>query len=222
MKEIYSYLKKNYKTLLFLFFGLLCSFTFASYVVIQRQSSHIYDIGNVSLVTVTNQIKIGIVFGGGVVDDAPLPLVRERLDIAKQLLDRNIVDKLVLSGDNRSLDYNEPAVMFDYLVNTLGVNPDKLQPDFAGRSTYETCERAKKVFSLSSALLISESTHLPRAIYLCRHFGINAYGVKSDGQASSGLKLGQRWREVLARNKAVFNVYGLGEKTILGNPIKLD
>jgi SanA protein len=216
-----NYIENHLKSLLLLFIGVVVSFTFASFVIIQKESSKIYSLNEAIDSDSVNDANVGIVFGGGVAESEPLPLVRERLNTAKLLLDMGVIDTLLLSGDNRSLDYNEPAVMQAYLVNTLGVDPIKLQPDFAGRSTYETCERASKVFRIDTALLISESTHLPRAIYLCEHFGVTSYGIKSDGDPSSGLQAGQRWREVMARNKAVLNIHVYGEKTVLGDPIPI-
>lgn len=168
-----------------------------------------------------NQIQtVGVVFGGGVENGQPRPLLKDRLDTAAKLLKGHTVRKLIVSGDNRFEDYNEPKVMQDYLVRQHGIDPELVQQDNAGRSTYETCERAKKIFGLDKALLISESTHLPRAIYLCRSFGIEAYGYKSDGQASHGLQVGQRFREIAARTKATINIYILGERTVLGQKIK--
>ncbi len=160
-----------------------------------------------------SESKTMIIFGGGVVNGNPLPLLEDRLKHAIELDKEHNFQKIIVSGDNRTLDYNEPTAMMMYLEEH-GIRSEKIQPDFAGRSTYETCERAKKVFKVNDALLVSESTHLPRALYLCRHFGITAYGSASDGEASKGLKLGQRWREVLARNKAFFNVYIKGEETV--------
>jgi vancomycin permeability regulator SanA len=218
--NITSYLKENWKALLFLLTGLFFAYTIAVFLIIQKESARVYSIDSTQITELSEEIKVGIVFGGGVGDDSPLPLLRDRLDTAKSLLDGDFIDVLLLSGDNRSLDYNEPAIMYNYLID-LGVDPNKLQPDYAGRSTYETCERAKKIFNVTKAFLISESTHLPRAVYLCRHFGVEAYGIQSDGAASSGLKIGQRWREVLARDKAVFNAYIIGENTVLGEPISL-
>lgn len=164
---------------------------------------------------------VAIVLGGGIEDGKPRPLLRERLDKAAELLQRGSVSKLLLSGDNRFVDYNEPQVMKDYLIEEKAVNPSLLYLDNAGRSTYETCERAAKVFSLDKVILVSESTHLPRAIYLCKTFGIEAYGVQSDGQASAGVRAGQRWREFLARTKAALNVYVAGERTVLGDKINI-
>jgi len=199
--------------------SLIVIFTIISFVIVQGYRSYIVtsdEVGDTS-----QNISVGIVFGGGVGEDAPLPLVRDRLNAAHKLLDSGFISKILVSGDNRSLDYNEPTVMKNYLINTYGVDPEDIQEDFAGRSTYETCERANKVFGISSAYLLSEDVHLPRAIYLCRHFGIDAYGYASNATAASGLQIGQRWREIWARDKAVFNVNIIGEQTILGEPINL-
>lgn len=206
---------------MFLLIGITSS-TLLSYFMIQKETKHIFDSNDTTLMEKANSIDVAIIFGGGVTDTEPLPLLRDRLIQGKELLDKKYVRKLLVSGDNRFLNYNEPTVMKNYLVDELGVDPDLVQEDFAGRSTYETCERAKKIFGIDQALLVSESTHLPRAVYLCRHFGIDSYGVKSDGTASDGLRIGQKWREVLARNKALFNVFLYGENTVLGDPINLN
>lgn len=164
---------------------------------------------------------VAVVLGGGIENGKPRPLLRDRLIAAAELYKDGEIKKILVSGDNRFDAYNEPKVMSDYLVKEQGIPADAIVADNAGRSTYETCERAKKIFGLEKAVLISESTHLPRAIYLCRHFGIEAVGKASDGESSSGLRAGQRWREFLARTKASLNVYIIGEQTILGDKIKL-
>lgn len=164
---------------------------------------------------------VGVVFGGGIEDGKPRQSIQRRLDAGASLLETNKVRKLVLSGDNRFHGYNEPEAMWNYLVQEKGVPADKLQMDNAGRSTYETCERTKKVFGLGQALLVSESSHLPRAIYLCRSFGIEATGYASDSQPSSGFMTWQNFREIWARAKATINIHVIGEKTVLGDAIPL-
>lgn len=167
---------------------------------------------------------VGVVFGGGIRGGRPTPLIADRLNAGAELLKAGKVRKLIVSGDNRFHSYDEPAAMREYLVEQRGVDPALIQEDKAGRSTYETCERARKVFGLDRAVLISESGHLPRAIYTCRKFGIEAYGYSSDGPALARhpeVRRVQRVREVLARAKATFNIYVRGERTILGDPIKV-
>lgn len=192
-------------------------------VIVAINYAHIgsYEKYMVSKNELPNTKPVGIVLGGGIKDGKPRPLLKDRLDTANELLEEGKVRKLLLSGDNRFPHYNEPQVMFNYLVREKGVDKDKLQLDNAGRSTYETCERAKEVFNIQSTILISESTHLPRAIYLCRSFGIDAYGYKSDGISSAGLRVGQRFREILARTKAAINIHLIGEHTILGDKIEI-
>jgi vancomycin permeability regulator SanA len=161
--------------------------------------------------------RVGIVLGAGITKDGrPFKELQARLDIAARALDDGQVDKLLLSGDNRFKKYNEPDAMIKYLVTQKHVARNKLQPDYAGRSTYESCERASKVFGLKSAIIVSAPTHLPRAIYLCRHFGIEAYGISSGEDANNGKR-----RELQANVKAVFNVYVYGEHTVPGTPIHI-
>lgn len=161
--------------------------------------------------------QIGIVFGSGITKDGkPYKELQGRLDTAADALNRGDVWSLVLTGDNRFKNYDEPTAMKNYLVDVRHVNPDHLQLDFAGRSTYESCERASKIFEIPQAILFSAPSHLPRAIFTCRKFGIKAYGVPAGGDANNATR-----REFLARTKAVFNIYIKGENTILGDPIPM-
>lgn len=162
-------------------------------------------------------IRVGIVFGAGISsENKPYKELQARLDIAADALKNGSIQKVIVSGDNRFENYNEPDVMRAYLVDERGIETDKIQPDYAGRSSYETCERAAKIFGVKGAILFSAGSHLPRAIFLCKHFGIQAYGVSSGLEANNAFR-----REFLARNKAVFNAYIVGEKTVLGEKIDL-
>ena len=161
--------------------------------------------------------QVGIVLGAGVTKQGkPFKELQARLDTAAAVLQAGQVDKLVLSGDNRFKGYDEPTAMVEYLVTTKHIDRSKLQPDYAGRSTYESCERAAKVFKIKRAVIISAPSHLPRAIYLCRHFGVESYGISSGADAQNAWR-----REPLASVKAVYNIYVRGEKTLLGAPIRL-
>lgn len=165
----------------------------------------------------TKHVRVGLVLGAGITKNGkPYKELQARLDVAAAALKAGKVDKLVLSGDNRFKNYDEPAAMKEYLVTKKGIKADTLQPDYAGRSTYESCERAHKVFGLRQVIIYSANSHLPRAIYLCRHFGIEAYGVSSGLEANNAQR-----REVQARVKAIYNSYLHGEKTVLGKPIKI-
>jgi vancomycin permeability regulator SanA len=187
-----------------------------SYLVIAPNGAYILSAQNPRDIQ-TKQVGVGIVLGSGITKDGkPFRELQSRLDSAADALEYGYVDKLVLSGDNRYAGYNEPKAMRTYLINERGVDPGKLQPDYAGRSTFESCERASKVFGLHKVILFSAESHLPRAIYLCRQFGIETYGIASHAEANNATR-----REAIARVKALFNVYVNGERTILGAPIKM-
>lgn len=192
-------------------------FVLINFIVIGRYDRYLVDWDELP----SNSSTVGVVLGGGIENGKPRPLLKDRLDTGAELLAAGKVRRLLLSGDNRFVHYNEPQVMYNYLVREKGIDPGLIQLDNAGRSTYETCERTKKVFGLEKAIFISESTHLPRAVYLCRSFGIEAYGHKSDGESSAGLRVGQRFREILARTKASINIYLVGENTVLGEKIAI-
>ncbi len=162
--------------------------------------------------------QVGIVFGAGITADGkPFKELQSRLDTAANAYDDGLVETLLLSGDNRFDHYDEPTAMYDYLVQQRGIPAEDLVRDYAGRSTYETCERAAKIFKVEQATLFSAGSHLPRAIYLCRHFGITAYGISSSVEANNSTR-----RELLARVKAVYNANIHGEPTVLGEPIPLN
>lgn len=191
----------------------------ANYFYIGKYGRYIITESANTSVLQTKDPIVAIVLGGGIRDGEPRPILKDRLDSSAALLKSGRVRKLVLSGDNRFVNYNEPQVMENYLVDERHIDPKLVQLDNAGRSTYESCERASKIFGLKKVVLVSQSTHLPRAIYTCRSFGIEAYGYSSDGEGSSGLQVGQRLREFFSRTKATINIYFIGEKTILGEKI---
>ncbi|NIR66010.1 MAG: hypothetical protein GWN00_26980, partial [Aliifodinibius sp.] len=72
--------------------------------------------------------------------------------------------KLLMSGDNRYEDYNEPAAMKAYAEN-LGVPATDIVLDYAGRSTYDTCYRARNIFQVTDPMLVTQQFHLPRALF---------------------------------------------------------
>jgi vancomycin permeability regulator SanA len=161
--------------------------------------------------------RVGLVLGAGVSKEGkPYNELKARLDSAADALNKGIVDKVILSGDNRYEHYDEPGAMRRYMVEERNISMEKVVADYAGRSTYESCERASKVFGVNKLIIFSANSHLPRAIYLCKHFNVEAYGVASGTEANNSTR-----RELLARVKAVYNAHIMGEKTVLGEPVSL-
>ncbi len=109
-------------------------------------------------------------------DGMPTPYLENRIETAAGLYTAGRVGMLVMSGDNRSAHYNEPMVMKAYAVK-LGIPADKIIMDPAGFNTYASCYRARAVFQIKNAVVVTQGYHLPRAVMTCRAQGIDAIGV---------------------------------------------
>jgi SanA protein len=163
--------------------------------------------------------RVAIVFGAEVKrDGTPSVVLRDRIETAVVLYKSGKVEKLLMSGDNRFVDYNEPESMRQYAL-TLGVPDSDIVLDYAGRRTYDTCYRAKEIFGVESAVLVTQRFHLPRALFLCNAFGIDALGVESENYYYlRRLRLIWNTRELLATVQSVLDVYLLKPLPVLGEP----
>src|SRR5688572_3809580 len=91
--------------------------------------------------------KVAIVFGAGLLRDGSAgPVLSDRVETAVNLYKAGKVDKLLMSGDNRFVEYNEPEAMRQYALD-VGVPDEDIVLDYAGRRTYDTCYRAKYIFN---------------------------------------------------------------------------
>ncbi|MCX4391322.1 YdcF family protein [Micromonospora peucetia] len=109
-------------------------------------------------------------------DGTPSPFLTARLEIAQRLLAAGKVRAILLSGDNMNPDYDEPGAMRRWLVDN-GVPAERVVLDHAGFDTYDSCARAKRVFGVDRATVVTQSFHLPRAVTVCRRLGVDASGV---------------------------------------------
>jgi SanA protein len=126
------------------------------------------------------------------------------------------VQKILMSGDNSYLDYNEPGAMREYALS-LGVPETAIVQDYAGRRTYDTCYRARDIFGVNNAILVTQSFHLPRALYTCNALGLKAVGVASDQREYRlGSSLYWNLRELPATLTALLDVHLLRPVPILG------
>jgi SanA protein len=162
---------------------------------------------------------VAIVFGAGLWwDGSPSPVLRDRVATAAQLYFAGKVKKLLMSGDNRFLDYNEPGAMREYALK-LGVPEEDIVLDFAGRRTYDTCYRARVIFGLEQAILVTQAFHLPRALYTCNQLGLRAIGVQADlRDYRRGARLYWQGREIPATLMALLEVHVTRPLPVLGEP----
>jgi len=162
-----------------------------------------------------------IVFGAGYWPSGRLSdILIDRMDTAIALYEAGKVHKLLLTGDNRFADYNEPRRMAEYAM-MQGVPQGDLVLDYAGRRTYDSCYRAGAIFGLGEAVLVSQAYHLPRALYTCSRLGLDVVGIAADRRQY----VYGRWyrlRELLALGRAWLDVTVLRPLPVLGNPIAVD
>lgn len=120
---------------------------------------------------------VALVLGAGLrPDGTPSPALQARLDDAAALYRLGKVRALLVSGDNGTVAHDEPTAMRDYLVSH-GVPANRVALDYAGFDTWDSCVRAKKIFGVDRALVVTQTYHLPRAVFLCRQAGIDADGA---------------------------------------------
>ncbi len=164
--------------------------------------------------------RVAVVFGAGVHNGRPTPMLYDRVASAVGLYKAGVVDKLLMSGDNRFIDYNEPAVMRQ-TARQMGVPDRDIVMDYAGRSTYDTCYRARDIFGLKDAILVTQGFHLDRAVMTCNSLGVRAVGYAADRRAYSGIWW-NKLREIPATLKAFVELYITRPLPVLGERIAIE
>lgn len=165
--------------------------------------------------------RVAIVFGAAIYSEHRLSSVlRDRMETAIALYEAGIVQKLLVSGDNRFETYDEPTAMMRYAIQR-GVPEEDIQPDFGGRRTYDTCYRAHHIFQVQSAVLVTQDFHLPRALFTCNGLGLDAVGTSADLRPYRD----RRWysiRETAATLVALWDVIRGKPAPVLGEPIPIE
>jgi SanA protein len=149
--------------------------------------------------------RVAVVFGASIYGNGDLsPILADRVNTAIDLYNAHKVDRILVSGDARHPSYNEPKAMFEYLISHA-VAPKDVIIDASGRSTYETCLRAKEVFGLKRAVLVSQGFHLSRALYIANELGLDSVGMAGDMKTEQEIDY-QGVREWAAELKAFLNL----------------
>lgn len=162
--------------------------------------------------------RVAIIFGAGLrVDGTPTAMLRDRVLTGADLYFSGKVEKLLMSGDNRFVNYNEPEAMRQFALS-VGVPDEAIVLDYAGRRTYDTCYRAKAIFGVKSAVLVTQGFHLPRAIFLCNTLGMDTIGVAASNCYWNGSPLIWDIREQFATVAAFLDLYVSNPSPVLGKP----
>lgn len=148
--------------------------------------------------------ETAVVFGAAVRNGYPTTVLRDRLDVAIALFRRGQISHMIMSGDGRTPEYDEPAAMARYAIGR-GVPSDAITLDRSGLRTYDTCYRLRDVYGVSEAVLVTQAFHLPRALFTCEALGVQSVGVNADQRTYRSA----RWydlREFVAVNVAAWDV----------------
>jgi SanA protein len=156
-----------------------------------------------------NETSVIIIPGAGIQNGYPSSVLRYRLDKGietyQSLILKNLKPVFLVSGDNRTSNYDEPKAMAKYLIEN-GIDPDDIVKDFGGRRTIDTCKRAKEVFKVDKAYLISQEFHLPRFTYLCEKSGIESIPISAKDMVLTSTiyqyvrEIGSSWLTIFEAN----------------------
>ena len=169
--------------------------------------------------------RVALVLGTSkyLIGGSPNHYFKYRIKAAAELYNNGKVDYILVSGDNATVQYNEPRQMRRALIQA-GIPANAIYSDYAGFRTLDSIVRAKEVFGQARFTVVSQAFHNERAIFIARHFGIEAVGFNAlDPSAYQGIKT--RVREVFARLMGLLDLYVLdkgpkflGEPIVIGSP----
>lgn len=165
---------------------------------------------------------VALVLGAGLrADGSPATALADRVATASGLYRAGKVKKLLLSGDNRFVWYNEPEAMRQRAMQ-LGVPQEDIVLDYAGRRTYDSCYRAKEIFQVDQLVVVTQRFHLDRALYLCDGLGISAVGLVADRHTyASPYRQWWQLRELAALVKAGLDIHLLHPQPVLGDELPI-
>ncbi|BCJ59352.1 SanA/YdcF family protein [Micromonospora endophytica] len=150
-----------------------------------------------------------LVLGTAVTENGQQPGIRlaGRLETAAELVHRQRARVILVSGDGGGASGDETAAMTAHLTGPLGVDPRHVVADPHGLDTYDSCLRAREVYGVERALIVTQSYHLSRAVTLCRALGIDADGVPARcSGCGSALLREKAIRDYFASGKAAWDM----------------
>ncbi len=210
------------KKLLKLLFGIALIFGIIVCISIYAINSYVVDVSSRNVVRIEDTVEKNadciIVLGCGIrKDKTPSHMLEDRLNEGIELYKAGAAPKILMSGDHGRTNYDEVNVMKSYAVER-GVPAEDIFMDHAGFSTYESMYRAKEIFCVDSAVVVTQKFHIYRALYIAEKMEIDAVGVSASKRRYVGEKYNEM-REMLARFKDFLTCIIKPEPTYLGEEI---
>lgn len=199
-------MKKFVKILLILFIFFGVNFVIQLHSKMESYKNYIYhDVAS------TPDSSVALVFGAGLKKGGlPSDVLSDRVLSAVDLYKTGKVKKILMSGDNSTVNHDEVTAMKKLAIDH-GVKSDDIVLDYAGFDTYDSCYRARDIFGLSEVIAVSQEFHLPRVLYTCNELGVKTIGYASDKHVYVKAKF-WKVREFLAQIKAGLDVQLLHSK----------
>jgi SanA protein len=168
---------------------------------------------------------VAIIFGAQVFPNGRLSaMLADRVAMGAELYKAGKVKALLMTGDNSEITYNEPEAMRRYALQ-LGVPDEAITLDYAGFRTYDSCYRARDIFKVTRAILVTQDFHLDRALLVCNGLGVDAVGVAADALRPAGYArislLRSELREFPSTALSVFDLMSGQKPTYLGDPLPI-
>ncbi len=147
--------------------------------------------------------QVALVLGARVFSNGNLSLMmQDRADQGIALYKSGKVEKILVSGDHGTKQYDEVNTIRNYMIKQ-GIPPEDIFMDHAGFDTYNSMYRARDIFKVKSLIVVTQEFHLPRAIFLAKQLGLDAAGLVADAhQYTARSKRFSAVREVPACVKA--------------------
>ena len=210
-----KFIKRHFKKLFFISIVGLILVLGINFYVRSKTKSLIFS--NENEIHTTN---VGIIFGAGINGNRPSKYLKDRLDAGIQLYKSKKINKILLSGDNGSDAHDELAVMKTYCFEK-GIDTTKIYIDYAGFDTYSTMYRAKNIFKIDKAILITQEYHLNRAIYIGNKLGVESIGFSANQGEYRNYNY-VCFREYFSICKSVIDVGRNREPHFLGTEININ
>ncbi len=211
MHKVSNKKKRSSHKVLLAIFTLFVSVAILAYFVLRYEASPIYQ----KISDVPNT-PVAIVFGAGI----GTPVLTDRVRTAVFLHRQGKIRKILMTGDNGHTNYDEPEAM-KALAVAAGIPKGDIVCDYAGFRTYDSLYRARKIFDVQKAVLVTQGFHLPRAMFIARHLGLSVVGIDAALRSYGIEQYLYNVREIIASECAWLDVITqrkpkfLGKKEIL-------
>lgn len=209
-------MKKFLRNIILIIVAVAISVVLININIVKKSEKKIYE--NVNNIPKKQAV---IVLGAYVRGSSLSPILRDRVNSGIKVYKESKANKILLSGDHGRKDYDEVNGMRKYIIeNHPNIELEDIFTDHAGFDTYDTMYRAKEVFGVESAIIVTQEFHINRAVYIANELGIEAVGY-SVNEEKYLKKYRVKWkiREYISRVKAFGDVIMNSKPKYLGEKI---